>query len=121
MTGEGGLIEVQATAERTPLSRAHLDELLALAARGHRAAARRSAGGRRGRRLIADGRAPCELAARHPQRAQARASSRRLLEDGTIAGDPLPADVTLPPEEGETLLRRTRSARLAPRRRRRAG
>ncbi len=34
MTGEGGLIEVQATAERTPLSRAHLDELLALAAGG---------------------------------------------------------------------------------------
>lgn len=34
MTGEGGLIEVQATAERTPLSRAHLDELLVLAAAG---------------------------------------------------------------------------------------
>jgi ribonuclease PH len=34
MTGDGGLIEVQATAERTPLSRAHLDELLALAADG---------------------------------------------------------------------------------------
>jgi ribonuclease PH len=34
MTGDGGLIEVQATAERTPLSRAHLDELLALAAVG---------------------------------------------------------------------------------------
>jgi ribonuclease PH len=34
MTGEGGLVEVQATAERTPLSRAHLDELLALAAQG---------------------------------------------------------------------------------------
>jgi ribonuclease PH len=34
MTGEGGLIEVQATAERTPLSRAHLDELLGLAAIG---------------------------------------------------------------------------------------
>jgi ribonuclease PH len=34
MTGEGGLVEVQATAERTPLSRAHLDDLLALAARG---------------------------------------------------------------------------------------
>ncbi len=31
MTGEGGLVEVQATAERTPLSRTHLDELLALA------------------------------------------------------------------------------------------
>jgi ribonuclease PH len=34
MTGEGGLVEVQATAERTPLSRAHLDELLALAQLG---------------------------------------------------------------------------------------
>ena len=34
MTGEGGLVEVQATAERTPLSRASLDELLALAAAG---------------------------------------------------------------------------------------
>ncbi len=34
MTGEGGLVEVQATAERTPLSRAHLDELLVLAAAG---------------------------------------------------------------------------------------
>jgi ribonuclease PH len=34
MTADGGLVEVQATAERTPLSRAHLDELLVLAARG---------------------------------------------------------------------------------------
>jgi len=34
MTGDGALLEVQATAERTPLSRAHLDELLALAAGG---------------------------------------------------------------------------------------
>ena len=34
MTGDGGLVEVQATAEGTPLSRAHLDELLALAAGG---------------------------------------------------------------------------------------
>ena len=34
MTGEGALVEVQATAERTPLSRAHLDDLLALAASG---------------------------------------------------------------------------------------
>jgi ribonuclease PH len=34
MTGDGGLVEVQATAERTPLSRAHLDALLALAADG---------------------------------------------------------------------------------------
>src|SRR4051812_15453500 len=34
MTGEGGLVEVQATGERTPLSRTSLDELLALAAAG---------------------------------------------------------------------------------------
>jgi ribonuclease PH len=34
MTGDGGLVEVQATAERTPLSRAHLDDLLALAQKG---------------------------------------------------------------------------------------
>jgi ribonuclease PH len=34
MTGDGGLVEVQATAERTPLSRAHLDDLLALAEKG---------------------------------------------------------------------------------------
>jgi ribonuclease PH len=34
MTGDGGLVEVQATAERTPLSRASLDDLLALAAVG---------------------------------------------------------------------------------------
>jgi len=31
MTGDGGLVEVQATAERTPLDRTSLDELLALA------------------------------------------------------------------------------------------
>jgi ribonuclease PH len=34
MTGDGGLVEVQATAERMPLSRASLDELLALAEGG---------------------------------------------------------------------------------------
>jgi ribonuclease PH len=34
MTGDGGLVEVQATAERTPLSRAHLDDLLVLAGTG---------------------------------------------------------------------------------------
>jgi ribonuclease PH len=34
MTGEGTLVEVQATAERTPLSRTHLDALLELAAGG---------------------------------------------------------------------------------------
>jgi ribonuclease PH len=34
MTGDDGLVEVQATAERTPLSKASLDELLALAGKG---------------------------------------------------------------------------------------
>jgi ribonuclease PH len=34
MTGGGRLIEVQATAEKTPFSRARLDELLGLAAAG---------------------------------------------------------------------------------------
>ncbi len=34
MTGEGALVEVQATAERTPFDRAHLDDLLELAAGG---------------------------------------------------------------------------------------
>jgi ribonuclease PH len=34
MTGDGGLVEVQATAERMPLSRASLDELLGLAEAG---------------------------------------------------------------------------------------
>jgi len=34
MTGEGGLVELQSTGERTPLSRAHLDELLELAEAG---------------------------------------------------------------------------------------
>jgi ribonuclease PH len=34
MTSDGGLVEVQATAERTPLSRAHLDDLLLLAEAG---------------------------------------------------------------------------------------
>jgi ribonuclease PH len=34
MTGDGGLVEVQATAERTPLTRASLDDLLALGGAG---------------------------------------------------------------------------------------
>jgi ribonuclease PH len=34
MTGDGGLVEVQATAERTPLSRTSLDELLVLGEAG---------------------------------------------------------------------------------------
>ena len=42
MTGDETLVEVQATAERTPLQRAGLDDLLALAADGVEGAARRA-------------------------------------------------------------------------------
>ena len=34
MTGDGALVEVQATAEKTPFARASLDELLELSALG---------------------------------------------------------------------------------------
>ena len=47
MTGDGRLVEVQATAEREPFSREELDELLDLAARGVDADRRRAAGGDR--------------------------------------------------------------------------
>ena len=47
MTGEGELVEVQATAEEVPFSRASLDDLLGLAAKGIARAPRGPA--RRGR------------------------------------------------------------------------
>ena len=67
MTGEGGLVEVQATAERTPLSRAHLDELLALAAGGIEHCASAGAGDR---------------ARQSPLRAEAVASGAHRGDDG---------------------------------------
>ena len=72
MTGDGGLVEVQATAERTPLSRAHLDDLLALAAQRDRRRCATlqdeavAAGGRAERMA-----APDVAGARDPQPAQA--------------------------------------------------
>ena len=71
MTGDGGLVEVQATAERTPLSRASLDELLALAAAGieRLRAAQEEAVGAAGLDGAAD--PPSATRRRHPQRAQA--------------------------------------------------
>ena len=93
MTGDGGLVEVQATAERTPLSRAHLDDLLALAEAGIDAPARRQAA------PSAQPSTAVTARPRHAQRAQAarvragccrhraRAAARR---------------VELPPETGET-------------------
>ena len=101
MTGEGGLVEVQATAERTPLSRAHLDELLALAGSGIerlRAAQEQAIAAGSGAR------GPLKLATGHPQRAQAarvRASARPRRWGALGGADAAPA-VMLPPEEGET-------------------
>ncbi len=64
MTGDGGLVEVQATAERTPLSRTSLDELLALAGAGIEQPSRGAGrGGRRPDRAHEAG--PC-----NPQPAQ---------------------------------------------------
>ena len=93
MTGDGGLVEVQATAERTPLSRAHLDELLALAPGGIeelRAAPGRRDRGRR--RRMAGSCSP-------PATRTSCASSGLLPAD---RGRPLPDDVELPPETGDT-------------------
>ena len=75
MTGDGGLVEVQATAERTPLSRASLDELLALAAAGIERLAPPGGGGRGARpRPTAE---PLDAARpRHPQRPQAARARR---------------------------------------------
>ena len=92
MTGDGGLIEVQATAERTPLSRANLDALLALAAKGVaelQAAQERAVGARRRVRLV--------LATRNAHKVRELAA---LLDGYEVA--PLPDDVALPPETGET-------------------
>ena len=88
MTGEGGLIEVQATAERTPLSRAHLDDLLALAGAGIEQL-RARAGAGRGVRLI--------LATRNAHKLR---EFEALMTPHEIVA--LPDDVVLPPETAET-------------------
>ena len=76
MTGDGGLVEVQATAERTPLSRAHLDDLLALAARAStRLRAAQARGHRRARSVDAEV-GPREAGRRDAQRAQAARACR---------------------------------------------
>ena len=106
MTGEGGLVEVQATAERTPLSRAHLDELLALAAAGieQLRAAQEQAIARGRVRRVSGARQSREAAAGDAQRAQA-ARVRAAAPDR--AGGERGAAVAagggrLPPEDGET-------------------
>ena len=107
MTGEGGLVEVQATAERTPLSRAHLDELLALAADRHRGAAR-------GRRTRAPSRERREARARHAQRAQA--PRVRAAAAGRTSSSRCPTGVAPPPETGDTFADNALIKARAPRR-----
>ena len=93
MTGDGGLVEVQATAERTPLSRAHLDELLALAAaRASRGCARP----RPPRRRSAD----VPGSSSRPATPTSCASSSACCPTREL--EPLPDDVELPPETGDT-------------------
>ena len=87
----GRAVEVQATAERTPLSRAHLDELLALAAARHRGACARRRPGRGGsdRRPMA---VRLVLATRNAHKLR---EFERLLPGVEL--EPLPDDVELPP------------------------
>ena len=98
MTGEGGLVEVQATAERTPLSRAHLDELLALAA-----------GGIEGLRTLQDDAVTAAAALSVSAGSVARPGTRNphkvrelraLLAPRGVEVDRCPTDVELPPEDG---------------------
>ena len=78
MTGDGGLVEVQATAERTPLSRAHLDELLALAATGiEELRGLQADGGRRAAREARPGARATRTRRASSARCWRRTSSRR--------------------------------------------
>ena len=90
MTGDGGLVEVQATAERTPLSRASLDELLGLA-EGGIARLRQVQEQVSGSLIFATGN-------KHKLR-----EMRELLPGVEL--EPLPDGVELPPEDGDCLRR----------------
>ena len=100
MTGDGGLVEVQATAERTPLSRTSLDELLGARRDRDRAPARgpgardRGAGLQR-RRLMAVPRLVVATRNEHKLRELAEILSGYELV-------PLPRDVELPPEDADS-------------------
>ena len=101
MTGDGGLVEVQATAERTPLSRAHLDDLLVLAAQGSRGCGRFRT--RRSRRSGLSNALPSRPL-RSCSRPATPTSSPRSAGCWPRPGSrSIPTrDVELPPEDGET-------------------
>ena len=119
MTGDGGLVEVQATAERTPLSRAHLDDLLALAARRDR---RRCARCRTQTVATPLSRcaipAPLVLATRNPHKL--REFERLLAPGGDRRSSRCPTGSSCRPRTA-TRSRTTRCRRRAPRPRRPGG
>ena len=97
MTGDGGLVEVQATAERTPVSRASLDELLGAPSRRSPPCARR-------RSRPAAGRCPADrvrlvVATRNPHKL---AELEQIVGEDEARLVPLDEGVQLPPETGET-------------------
>ena len=109
MTGDGGLVEVQATAERTPLSRAHLDDA---------AGARRARASRAARRPGARGRPRGAREARSsPPATPTRCASSRACWMATTSIR-CPTAVVLPPGDRRRPSRRTRCPRRAPRPRR---
>ena len=117
MTGDGGLVEVQATAERTPVSRASFDELLGLAepaiAKLREAQAAACGGPLTGPRAGL-------MAARRgwswrPATTTSFGSLREILPGFELV--PLPPEIELPPETGTTFeenaLIKARAARAA--------
>ena len=104
MTGDGGLVEVQATAERTPLARAHLDDLLALAAQG--IAGLRAA---QDLAIAAGARVKLVLATRNAHKLR---ELSLLLVPHEL--EPLPVDVVLPPETGATFAENALARRAPP-------
>ena len=115
MTGDGGLVEVQATAERTPVSRASLDELLGLAEPAIATLRRRRRGACGARCRTERVRLVVATRNQHKLASSARSSPRRELA-------PLRREVELPPEDGETFaenaLIKARARARAPARRR---
>ena len=97
MTGDGGLVEVQATAERTPASRASLDQLLGLAEPAIAAL-------REAQATACGGTAARLMARAAPRLVVATRNEHKLRELEQILAPvelvPLPAGIEIPPETG---------------------